>query len=224
MSDIVTVLLRIVRLFRFSVRTSIPEDLVKSLLAPTPIEISRDLEATHHSSSQGHESNPDESFQQGNLITTAHFPTPGFEASSSSRPRIVRRSVSVVRDFPPGCGPFATKPPVPPPMPPPVPSPTYPSGIRSPIPYHLHQAVDRALTREHSPVLAAQLDQIPIGPYLGIPTPSPDIHARVRALTQAYIARARHVEPYASPAARAVHYQHLVDWLVFELGVIGGHD
>lgn len=113
---------------------------------------------------------------------------------------------------------------MPSPVLPQIPSPTYPSGIRSPIPYHVHQAVDRTFIREHSPTLAAHLDQIPIGPYQGVRVPSPDIQARVRALTQAAIARARQVEPYASPTARAVHYQHLVDWLVFELGSIGGND
>ena len=120
---------------------------------------------------------------------------------------MVRRTIYVVRDFPPGCGPFAARPPVPPP----VPSPAYPSGIMSPIPYHVHQAVDRAFIRDHSPTLAAHLDQIPIGPYQGILVPSPDIQARVRALTQTAIARARHVEPYASLVAKAVHYQHFVD-------------
>ncbi|XP_063947412.1 non-classical arabinogalactan protein 31-like [Daucus carota subsp. sativus] len=198
-------------------RGSIPPPMLGMFEAP--IEISSDSETPHHSSSQGQESSLDDSFPQWNPIATTQYPPSGFEAESSSRPRIVRRSVSAVRDFPPGCGPSAVRPPgrppvsppmspfmppsVPPPMPSPVPppmpspvlpqipSPTYPSGIRSPIPYHVHQAVDRTFIREHSPTLAAHLDQIPIGPYQGVRVPSPDIQARVRALTQAAIARAR---------------------------------
>lgn len=44
----------------------------------------------------------------------------------------------------------------------------------------------------------------------------------MRALTQAVIERAREIGPYVSSEARAAQYRGLVDWLVFELGVIVG--
>ena len=133
----------------------------------------------------------------------------------SSRPRWVQRRVSAVRDFPPGCGPSssASRPPVPP---------SVPTGISSPIPYHVHQAVNRSLIRERSPELAAHLDRVPVGPFQGIPAPSPDIQARVRTLTQFAIERARSIDPFVSSEFRAIQYQDLVNWLVFELGTIGG--
>ncbi|KAL8135032.1 hypothetical protein AgCh_009889 [Apium graveolens] len=90
----------------------------------------------------------------------------------SIHPRWVRRSVSAVRDFPPGCGPSSStsRPPIPP---------SVPSGASSPIPYHVHRVVNQSLIREQSPGLAAQLDQIPVGPFQGIPAPSPDVQDKV---------------------------------------------
>ncbi|KAL8124105.1 hypothetical protein AgCh_011926 [Apium graveolens] len=99
-------------------------------------------------------------------------------------PRWVRRSVSAVRDFPPGCGPSSSssRPPVPP---------SAPTGISSPIPYHVYGA--------------------------GILAPSPDVQARVRYLTQIAIERARSIDPFISSEYRAIQYQDLVNLLVFEL-------
>ncbi|KAL8125192.1 hypothetical protein AgCh_012754 [Apium graveolens] len=105
---------------------------------------------------------------------------------SGPRPRWVRRSVSAVRDFPPGCGPSSSM------MRPLV----APSVTSSPIPYHVHRA--------------------------GIFAPSPEVRARVRALTQMVVERARSVDRFISSEFRAVQYQDLVNWLVFELGSIGG--
>ena len=95
-------------------------------------------------------------------------------------------------------------------------------GTVSPIPYHVGQAVDRDFLRAASPELAAHLDRVPIAPYQGVSAPSPDIQRRVRDLTEAVIERAREITPFVHSEARAVQYQYLVDWLVFELGVIGG--
>ena len=147
-------------------------------------------------------------------------PPPNFEVGSSSRPRWVSRPVSAVRDFPPGCGHTfapacghsASRPPVPP---------ASASGASSSISYHVHQAVDRSFIREHSPDLAAHLDQIPVAPPQGVPAPTSGTQGRVRALTRAAVERARMVDPFASPASRALQYQSLVDWMVLELGSIG---
>ncbi|KAL8119921.1 hypothetical protein AgCh_017153 [Apium graveolens] len=81
-------------------------------------------------------------------------------------PRWVRRSASAVRDFPPGCGPSSSM------MRPPVP-PVAPSGTSSPIPYHVHRAVNTSFIRDQSPEFAAQLDQVPIALFQGISAPSP---------------------------------------------------
>ncbi|KAL8134714.1 hypothetical protein AgCh_009655 [Apium graveolens] len=119
-------------------------------------------------------------------------PDPGVEAVTvgiratgpTDCPHWVRRSVSAVRNFPPGCGPSSSflRPPVPP---------SAPIGTSSPIPYHVHRAVNRTFIRDQSPELVAHLDQIPVGPFQGIPTPSPDVQARVRPLTQIAVERAR---------------------------------
>ncbi|KAL8110098.1 hypothetical protein AgCh_025994 [Apium graveolens] len=116
---------------------------------------------------------------------------------ASARPRWVRRSVSAVRDFPPGCGPNSSS------LRPLVPL-SSPSGVSSPIPYHVHRAVNRSLIREQIPELAAYLDQIPVGPFQGIPVPSPDVQARVRYLTQTAIERARYIDPFISSEFRAI--------------------
>ncbi|KAL8109483.1 hypothetical protein AgCh_025542 [Apium graveolens] len=71
---------------------------------------------------------------------------------SGPHPSCVRRSVSAVRDFPPGCGPSSSM------MRPPVP-PVAPSGTSSPIPYHVHRAVNTSFIRDQSPEFAAELDQ-----------------------------------------------------------------
>ncbi|KAL8126880.1 hypothetical protein AgCh_013973 [Apium graveolens] len=146
-------------------------------------------------------------------------PVPSFVprdiSGPGTHPRWVRRSVSVVMDFPPGCGPSSSM------MRPPVP-PVAPSGTSSPIPYHVHRAVNTSFIRDQSPELAAQFDQIPIAPFLGISAPSPEVRARVRALTQMAVERARSVDHFISSEFRAVQYQDLVNWLVFELGSIGG--
>ncbi|KAL8099388.1 hypothetical protein AgCh_031868 [Apium graveolens] len=140
---------------------------------------------------------------------------PGGVSGPSIRPRWVRRSVSAVRDFPPRCGHSAStsRPPVPP---------SVLSGASSPIPYHVHRAVNQSLIREQSPGLAAQLDQIPVGPFQGIPAPSPNVQERVRSLTQVTVERARTIDHFISSEFRAVQYQDLVNWLVFELGSIEG--
>ncbi|XP_074340713.1 uncharacterized protein LOC141678321 isoform X2 [Apium graveolens] len=132
-----------------------------------------------------------------------------------AHPRWVRRSVSAVRDFPPGCGPSSStsRPPVPP---------SVLSGASSPIPYHVHRPVNQSLIREQSPGLATQLDQIPVGPFQGIPAPSPDVQERVQSLTKTAVERARTIDRFISSEFRAVQYQDLVNWLVFELGSIGG--
>ena len=149
-------------------------------------------------------------------------PPPSAEVGSSSRPHWVPRSVSAVRDFPPGCGRTfdpAYAYPAPAPRPPVPPAPA--SGTSSPIPYHVHQAVDRSFIREFSPDFAAHLDQIPVAPPQGVSAPTRDTQSRVRALTRAAVERSRMVDPFASPASRAMQYQSLVDWMVFELGSIG---
>ena len=69
----------------------------------------------------------------------------------SARPRWVQRSVSGVRDFPPGCGPNYS-------FPRPPLTPSAHIGISSPIPYHVHQEVNRSFIREQSPELATHLD------------------------------------------------------------------
>ncbi|KAL8115441.1 hypothetical protein AgCh_022076 [Apium graveolens] len=69
-----------------------------------------------------------------------------------TRPRWFRRSVSAIRDFPPGCGPSSSS------SRPPVPL-IAPSGTSSLIPYLVHRAVNTSFIREQSPRLAAQLDQ-----------------------------------------------------------------
>ncbi|KAL8108801.1 hypothetical protein AgCh_025044 [Apium graveolens] len=76
--------------------------------------------------------------------------------------------------------------------------------------------------RDQSPGLAAQFNQIPIAPFQGISSPSPEVRARVRALTQMAVERARSVDHFISSEFRVVQYQDLVNWLVFELGSIGG--
>ena len=134
---------------------------------------------------------------------------------SGPRPRWVRRSVSAVRDFPPGCGPSSSM------MRPLVP-PVAPSGTSSPIPYHVHRAVNTSFIRDQSLEFAAQFDQVPVAPFQGIPAPSPEVRACVRALTQMAVERARSVDRFISSEFRAVQYQELVNWLVFELGSIGG--
>ncbi|KAL8147136.1 hypothetical protein AgCh_004741 [Apium graveolens] len=134
---------------------------------------------------------------------------------SGPRPRWVRRSVSAVRDFPPGCGPSSSM------MRPPVP-PVAPCGTSSPIPYHVHRAVNTSFIRDQSPEFPAQFNQVPIAPFQGISAPSPEVRARVRALTQMAVERARSVDRFISSEFRAVQYQDLVNWLVFELGSIGG--
>ncbi|KAL8098129.1 hypothetical protein AgCh_031048 [Apium graveolens] len=83
------------------------------------------------------------------------------------RPRWVRWSVSAVRDFPPGCGLSSSM------MRPPVP-PVAPSGTSSPIPYHVHRAVNTSFIRDQSPEFAAQFDQVRIAPFQGISAPSPE--------------------------------------------------
>ncbi|KAL8089201.1 hypothetical protein AgCh_038837 [Apium graveolens] len=120
-------------------------------------------------------------------------------------------------DFRPGCGPSSSM------MRPPVP-PVAPSGTSSPIPYHVHRAVNTSFIRDQSPEFAAQLDQVPIAPFQGISAPSPEVRARVRALTQMAVERARSVDHFISFEFRAVQYQDLVNLLVFELGSIGGSD
>ncbi|KAL8147190.1 hypothetical protein AgCh_004785 [Apium graveolens] len=134
---------------------------------------------------------------------------------SGPHPRWVRRSVSVVRDFPPGCGPSSSM------MRPPVP-PVAPSGTSSPTPYHVHRAVNTSFITDQSPEFAAQLDQVPIAPFQGIYAPSLEVRARVRALTQMAVERARSVDRFMSSEFRVVQYKDLVNWLVFELGSIGG--
>lgn len=123
--------------------------------------------------------------------------------------------MSAERDFPRGCGSSSsfTRPPV---------HPSVPTGVSSPIPFHVHQAVNRALIREQSPELAAHLERVPVAPFQGIPVPSPDIQARVRTLTQTAIERARAIDPFISSEFRANQYQDLVNWMVFELGTMGG--
>ncbi|KAL8093144.1 hypothetical protein AgCh_035145 [Apium graveolens] len=134
---------------------------------------------------------------------------------SGPRPRWVRRSVSAFRDFPPGCGPSFSM------MRPPGP-PVAPSGTSSPIPYHVYRAVNTSFIRDQSPEFAAQFDQIPVAPFQGIPAPSPEVRARVRALTQMAVERAKSVDRFISSEFRAVQYRDLVNWLVFELDSIGG--
>ncbi|KAL8098849.1 hypothetical protein AgCh_031536 [Apium graveolens] len=95
------------------------------------------------------------------------------------------------------------------PLAPPAPA----SGSSSPITYHVHQAVNRALIREQSPELDVHLDCVPIGPFQGVVVPSLDIQDRVRTLTQSSIDRARYIEPFISPETRAMQYQDLVDCL-----------
>ncbi|KAL8109018.1 hypothetical protein AgCh_025201 [Apium graveolens] len=64
--------------------------------------------------------------------------------------------------------------------------------------------------------------QFSISGEQGIPAPSPDVQERVRSLTQAIVERARTIDHFISSEFRAVQYQDLVNWLVFELGSIGG--
>ncbi|KAL8103722.1 hypothetical protein AgCh_028069 [Apium graveolens] len=109
------------------------------------------------------------------------------------------------RDFPPGCGPSSSS------SRPPVPS-VAPSGTSSPIPYHVHQAVNRSFIKEQSPGLAAQLDQIPVAPFHDIPAPSPEVQARVRSFTQMAVGRARSIDRFISSEFRVVQYQDLVNW------------
>ncbi|KAL8115317.1 hypothetical protein AgCh_021997 [Apium graveolens] len=177
------------------------------------------------SPSRGNPSDSDDSDSERTLdIVAEETPMPpppvppvvsGGVSRPSIRPRWIRKSVSAVRDFPPGCGPSSStsRPPVPP---------SVPSGASSPIPYHVHRAVNQYLIREQSPGLAAQLDHIPVGPFQGIPAPSPDVQERVRSLTQAAVERARTIDRFISSEFRAVQYQDLVNWLAFELGSIGG--
>ena len=86
----------------------------------------------------------------------------------------------------------------------------------------MHRVVNTSFIRDQSPEFAAQLDQVPIAPFQGISAPSPEVRARVRALTLMAVERARSVDRFISSEFRAVQYQDLVNWLVFELGSIGG--
>ncbi|KAL8121293.1 hypothetical protein AgCh_018144 [Apium graveolens] len=112
------------------------------------------------------------------------------------------------RDFPPGCGPSSSS------LTPLVP-PSAPSGTSSPIPYHVHRVVNMSFIREQSPELVAYLDQIPVGPFQGIPAASYDIPVQVRSLTQIDVERARSIDPFISSKFRAIQYQDLVNriWL-----------
>ncbi|KAL8126003.1 hypothetical protein AgCh_013337 [Apium graveolens] len=92
----------------------------------------------------------------------------------------------------------------------------------SPIPYHVHRVVNTSFIRDQSPEFAAQFDQVPITPFQGIYAPSPEVRARVRALAQMAVERARSVNRFISSEFIAVQYHDLVNWLVFELGSIGG--
>ncbi|KAL8126189.1 hypothetical protein AgCh_013466 [Apium graveolens] len=129
---------------------------------------------------------------------------------SGPHPRWVRRSVSAIRDFPPDCGPSSSM------MRPPVP-PMAPCGTSSLIHYHVHRAVNTSFIRDQSPEFAPQFNQVPIAPFQGISAPSPEVRARVQALTQMAVERARSVDRFISSEFRAVQYQDLVNWLVFEL-------
>ncbi|KAL8124051.1 hypothetical protein AgCh_011890 [Apium graveolens] len=80
----------------------------------------------------------------------------------------------------------------------------------------------RWVRRDQSPEFAAQFDQVPIAAFQGISAPSPEVRACVRALTQMVVERVRSVDRFISSVFRAVQYQDLVNWLVFELGSIGG--
>ncbi|KAL8147994.1 hypothetical protein AgCh_005357 [Apium graveolens] len=73
----------------------------------------------------------------------------------------------------------------------------------------LGTAVNTSFIREQSPEFAAQLDQVPIAPFQGISAPSPEVRARVRALTQMAVERARSVDRFISSEFRAVQYQDL---------------
>lgn len=141
------------------------------------------------------------------------------------RPRWVPRPVHVVRDFPRGCGPHASssRPPLPSaPVPAPVRAPSPRPGTVSPIPYHVDQALSRDFLRVESPELAAHFDHVLVAPFQGVSAPSPEIRQRVRQLTEVAIERARGITPFVSPEDRSLQYRYLVDWLVYELGVIGG--
>ena len=82
--------------------------------------------------------------------------------------------------------------------------------------------MNTSFIRDQSPEFAAQFDQIPVTPLQGIPAPSHEVRARMRALTQMAVERARSIDRFISSEFRDVQYQKLVNWLVFELGSIGG--
>lgn len=138
-------------------------------------------------------------------------PTPAPSSAQVPRPRWVRRSVSAVRDFPPGCG---------------RPQVTPASRIAAearPVPYHIHQAmtIHRDYLFERNRELVLLFDQISCGPFQGISGPSAAEKVRVRALVQVLARRAEEAQEIQDSGVRARELQGLVDWLIEELRSLG---
>ncbi|MCI05868.1 hypothetical protein A2U01_0026922 [Trifolium medium] len=96
------------------------------------------------------------------------FTSPAPPSSEApTRPRWVRRSVSAVRDFPPGCGPSVT------PTPPTTAAPDHPAFV----PYHVYHAMvlDRDYLYARNVELARLLDQSVASSSFAHGAPSEDL-------------------------------------------------
>lgn len=180
------------------------------------------------SGSSEHLSDSAQSRSRDRTPIPAPAPTPAPE--TSSQPRWPRRSVSAIRDFPPGCGPSNSAPRAHPTTsarrahptasaPPTSPLPETPA----PVPYHVYRAMvlDRDYLYARNLDLARMLDQSVASSSLGYISPSDDVRSRVRALYDVALQQATNLDAYSAEEARD-HLATLVNWLIPQLQFLGG--
>ena len=198
------------------------------ILLQHPIEVSDTSDIPPQSDSDDSSEYVVDSFQSQTPV-----PTP----EPSSRPKWVRRSVSAIRDFPPGCGynvtppahaPPAQEPPAqePPAQEPPAQEPpaSEPQEFPAPVPYNVYYAMvlDRDYLYARNVELGRMLDQSVASSSKGYTTPSEDVRARVRALYDVAIQQATGLEMCSAEEAR-IRLTSLVQWLIPQLQFLGGN-
>ncbi|WOH07344.1 hypothetical protein DCAR_0726774 [Daucus carota subsp. sativus] len=195
-----------------------------------PIEISDTSDVPQHSQSGSSEHLSDSAQSRSRDRTPIPAPAPTPAPETSSQPRWPRRSVSAIRDFPPGCGPSNSAPRAHPTTsarrahptasaPPTSPLPETPA----PVPYHVYRAMvlDRDYLYARNLDLARMLDQSVASSSLGYISPSDDVRSRVRALYDVALQQATNLDAYSAEEARD-HLATLVNWLIPQLQFLGG--